>query len=284
MYFHRLSAPRINGDSRHETGFRAIWVATRETAYLDPLLWDNAGSVEGGVFHSRSHRDGNLIVALRAEGVGGVAYRHGEANSGGQYEQQGFGRFTGELSVRRRFGPFVAGVRGYAGAFLSADPPPAQRAIPVSGADPYQTLSNPWIRSEGALLSGGDVFYQAPGHANLRGYRPGASGRWVGSVNLELEGDLYRADRGVLRRASLLGFWDGGLADTLVVRSFEGRAYRILVDGGVGARVWLAIGALHFPIRIEFPLYVSEPAISLDRDRTVEFVDFRWLISVQPIF
>jgi hypothetical protein len=281
----RLSRPTGSPLTGTETGVQLQWVATREIRYLDPSLWDNTGTGEAGVFHTRRSSTANQDLALRLDGLGGVAYsRSLPGQSGSGYAAEAFARAAGEVSIRRRLSFLVFGARGYAGGIFSANNPPKQRAIPIQGGDPYQTLGNPWFRTEGAPLAGGDVFYHAPGHANLRGYRLGEAGRWAGSINLELEADVFRRETGIFRRASLVGFWDGAIVDTLAARTFDDTAFRVMADAGAGFRIWFSIASLHFPLRVEFPVYLSDPVLAYDRERARDYVEFRWLVSVQPIF
>ena len=84
-------------------------------------------------------------------------------------------------------------------------------------------------------------------------------------------------------------FSDGALVDTLAVRSTFGNGATPVSDAGVGARFGLRIGDISFPVRVEFPFFVSEPNLAHDLnlapDRIgVETVSFRWLISFQPTF
>jgi hypothetical protein len=79
-------------------------------------------------------------------------------------------------------------------------------------------------------------------------------------------------------------FGDGALVDTLAVRSTLGNGATPVSDAGVGARFGLRIGDISFPVRIEFPLFVSEPSLAHERIPGGERLDFRWLISFQPTF
>ena len=104
------------------------------------------------------------------------------------------------------------------------------------------------------------------------------------SVNLELEKSLYGRNRGWFRRVSLMAFWDGASVDTLAVRSFSGNFYQSIYDAGAGVHAWFHIGDVTFPIRVEFPFYVSSPLEAQDSRGGTEAWGYRWLISVQPIF
>src|SRR5206468_782432 len=81
-------------------------------------------------------------------------------------------------------------------------------------ADPYETFTDPFLRSRGALFLRPDFFYHAPGNGNLRGFRSDLSGRWALTANLELARSVWRRDRGILREVALEGFTDRGLVDT----------------------------------------------------------------------
>src|SRR5439155_1314630 len=65
-----------------------------------------------------------------------------------RYDVEGFGRFTGEASVRAPF-PLgtTFGVRLFGGAYAGRSAPVPQRRIPIAGADPYETFTNPLLRS-----------------------------------------------------------------------------------------------------------------------------------------
>ncbi len=81
-----------------------------------------------------------------------------------------------------------------------------------------------------------------------------------------------------------MGFGDGALVDTLAVRSIFGGGVTPVSDAGVGARFGLRIGDMSFPVRIEFPFFVSEPNLAQQRIPGGERLKFRWLISFQPTF
>jgi hypothetical protein len=274
----------VSPDSRR-SGLGVRWVATEQTAFLDPALWENAGTVEANTFTEWDLPSGSTHWKIRYDVSAGAGYRLADPQSSRKYDWTFVGRGAASISVRKRL-PLgvVAGVRGYAGGYLGGDPPIRQRAIPLNGADPYQTRRNPLVRAAGAPLVGDEVFYHSPGHANLRGYRPGLAGRWAASANVEIEKDLFRIDGGFLRRASLVGFWDIAAVDTLAVPSFLGNFYRTVQDAGGGARIWFQLGDVTFPLRVEFPFYLSDPFYAHNNRQGSDLVEFRWLVSLQPIF
>ena len=101
---------------------------------------------------------------------------------------------------------------------------------------------------------------------------------------LELEKVVIRRTSGVFRSASIVGFGDAAIVDTMAVVSNFGNGATPVSDAGVGARFGMRIGDIAFPIRVEFPLFVSEPDAARERIPGGERVGFRWLISFQPIF
>src|SRR6266513_1790146 len=104
-----------------------------------------------------------------------------------------------------------------------------------AGADPYETFSNPFLRSQGAWLVRPDFHYQAPGGANLRGFRPDLGGRWAVGLNLEATPWVLKRDRGILRGLGLEAFADAGVVDTTTIPSSPpGKWYTTLYDLGVG--------------------------------------------------
>lgn len=273
------SDPAPFGGARH--GWVAQWVATRQTNFLDDVLWQNAGTVEVGRFDDWRIAAWGGRLRIRLEPRFGLTYSRLGAST---TDPKPFGRMTASGSLQKPLLGFIASVRGFLGAYLAADPPVLQRRIPLDGADPYETLRNPFVRTQGALLSGSDILYHSPGNGNLRGFRPGAGGRWMAGGTVELERALFELPRGMVRRVALMAFGDGAFVDTLAVPSNFGNGATPVSDAGVGVRVGLQIGETHVPFRIEFPFFVSEPALARERIPGRERVDFRWLISFQPIF
>src|SRR5207245_1168856 len=133
-----------------------------------------------------------------------------------RYDVAGFGRCTSEASVRAPFWlGTTLGVRLFGGGYAGPSIPVRQRRIPIAGAGPYETFTNPFLRSRGALFARPDVQYHAPGNANLRGFRSDLAGRWAVAVNVELTRSVFRREAGILREVAVEAFADGGVVDTL---------------------------------------------------------------------
>ncbi|MGH7529507.1 MAG: M1 family aminopeptidase [Gemmatimonadales bacterium] len=272
------------GPDRH-AGFDAIWMSTTDLGYLDRRLWDDAGTVELGPWMSLSARRGETRWAGRAGARIGVVYRFPGQGvvSEDRYDVEPFGRATAELSVRAPVAwGSVLGVRLFAGGYLADNPPPRQRRIPLAGADPYETFTNPLLRSRGALFVREGFHYHAPGNANLRGFGRELGGRWAVALNLEATRSLLRR-RGLLSDVALETFADLGVVDPLAVpASPPGRRYTTLYDAGVGVLVRQRLRDLAWTLRVEFPLIVNRWDYAATG--TDERLEFRWLVSVEPSF
>jgi hypothetical protein len=169
-------------------------------------------------------------------------------------------------------------VRLFGGGYLAANDAPLQRRIMVSGADPYETFTNPLLRSRGALFVRPDFHYHAPGNANLRGFSPALGGRWAVSANLEATKPL-----GLPEHAALELFFDGGIVDPQAVpASSAGKSYTPLYDGGVGLVTRHKINELAWTMRFELPFLVNRWDYAAAG--TNERFAFRWQLSLEPSF
>ena len=270
------------GADRH-AGFDAIWMAVSEVGYVDQRLWDNAGTIEAGPWGSVTRVDGDRVWRARAGLRGGVVYKNpgpGQQSSR-RYDVEGFARATVEASLRTP----LFGVRVFGGTYLAPMSPPFQRRIMVAGADPYETFTNPLLRSRGALFVRPDFHYQAPGDANLRAFRPDLGGRWAVGVNLEGTKRVYRRrnETGLIGAVILETFVDAGLIDSRVVPpSAAGRSYTPLYDGGAGIVLRHRINDLAWTTRFEIPFVVNRWDYAADG--TDQRVRFRWQLSLEPSF
>ncbi|HYK81732.1 MAG TPA: M1 family metallopeptidase [Gemmatimonadales bacterium] len=270
-------------------GFDALWMATTNLGYVDRRLWDDAGTVEAGPWVATTLQRGAALLRARLGARGGVVYSNpgpGVVPTANRYDFEGFGRLTGEASVRAPVWlGSTLGIRLFGGAYLGASDPVRQRRIPVAGADPYETFTDPLLRSRGALLVRPDFYYHAPGNANLRGFRADLGGRWALSLNAEGTRPVWRRAAGPLRELALEGFADGGLVDTLAVPSpHPGRWYSPLYDGGVGLVTRQQIGDLAWTMRFELPLIVYPWQDAADFRPGKARLALRWQVSLAPSF
>lgn len=273
-------------DRNHwKLGWLGQWVATSETAFLDSRRWENAGTVEFGGYLVRHREGAGTELDLRWSYLGGVAYSRQDIGLRleDQFESELFGRGSFTAVYERSVGSHLFRSRLYLAGYLAPSDPLKQRAVYLAGADPYQTLGNPFVRSQGALLVRPDFFYHSPGGGNLRGYDPSLAGRWILATNLEWSIPIFEPAAGILRRVAGIAFGDLGLVDERALGSLANAAKGVY-DAGVGLRAQLGVGDLEFPLRVEFPLWVSDPEFAHDTQQGTDRFEFRWLVSLQPSF
>jgi hypothetical protein len=279
---------RLGTPTDRRAGLDAIWMAVSELGYVDRALWDNAGTIEIEPWARVVHRKGSQVWRGRLGVRGGLVYRNPGSGiqTSTRYDVEPFLRPTGEVSLRT---PFIFkttfGARLFAGGYIAQNAPPLQRRVMVSGADPYETFTNPLLRSDGALFVRPDFHYHAPGDANLRGFRPDLGGRWAVALNLEGTKSFFTRRTGFLRDASLAGFVDAGIVDPQAVpASPADQSYTTLYDGGVGLTTRHRINDLSWTMRFELPLVVNRWDYAADGDATGGRLQFRWQISLEPTF
>jgi hypothetical protein len=261
-------------------------MATTDMAYVDRRQWTDAGTIEAGPWFSTVMPLGRGSVRVRANVRGGLVYQQpGTGNiSPSRYDVEPYARLTAEGSTRQPFwlGTEI-GFRVFGGAYLGSSSPVKQRRIYVGGADPYETFTDPLVRSRGALFVRPDFFFQSPGDANMRAYAPGRGGRWAVSVNGELTRNLLRRRAGVLRRLALEGFGDLAVVDTAAVPSAK-KWWTPLYDGGVGVVTEQAVGELGWTMRFEVPIVVNRWNYAADFPAGSTRFAFRWQVSLSPSF
>lgn len=261
------------------------WVATDDVRYLDPGLYDDVGIVELELTGGVTTQAGRWQLGLRSTtGAGLVYHRQGLAASGRPGLNPFYFRGTLEGTARRGLGSGrTFGLRGFAGLAQGDNPTAKQRQIYLQGADPLRQLSNPFLRSRGALLVGDDFHYHAPGGANLRGIDARVSTSAVVGLNLELEQTLVsRPAARLFSRVALAAFTDLAHGIGGPVQPLTGERLRFLADAGLGLRAEHRIGETGFSTRFDFPLYVSRPALAQDRGPGDERFEFRWTFSFEP--
>ena len=277
--------PFLIGTEPH-AGFDAQWMAVSDFNYVDKRLWDNAGTIEAGPWVRVTSQNGGHVWKAAASVRGGLVYRNPGPGiqSSTRYDIEGYARMTGEVSLRA---PFVLksgiGLRLFAGGYFAPDPPPLQRRIMLAGADPYQTFTNPLLRSRGALLVRPGFYYQVPGDGNLRAFNPTLGGRWVVALNAEGTKTLYRRRTGIVTSIGAEVFGDVGVVDTMAVRPSGSQSATIVRDAGLGIVTQHRLNDLAWTMRFELPFYVSRWDYAADV-KTFKHLAFRWQVSLEPSF
>ncbi|HEY7192424.1 MAG TPA: M1 family metallopeptidase [Gemmatimonadales bacterium] len=283
----RSLRPHLTFGPETHAGFDAIWMAVSDVGYVDRNLWDNAGTIEAGPWFgtTSTRRNGAEVWKTHASLRFGVVYRNPGAGvqSSTRYDIEGFFRPTIDVSMRKPFvGKTRLGARIFGGAYLAQNPPPLQRRVMLAGADPYETFTNPLLRSRGALFVRPDFHYHAPGDANLRAFRPDLGGRWAVGLNLEVTKSLLQHEGKLLEGLSLEAFTDAGIVDSMAVPSSAGHNYTTLYDGGVGVVTRHQINELEWTMRFEAPLLVNRWDYAASG--TDQRIAFRWVLSLEPSF
>jgi Peptidase family M1 domain len=289
----RVKADHIGFGPTHTFGGSLQWLATYDLSYLPSTLWDDGGSAEASVWWGVADTHGRWDLNFTAKAVGGVMYRSpgGGFTTTNRYDAQAYARPEVTATATRSLGKRTTlGLRAYGAAVFSADPVLSQRRIFVAGADPYQSMSNPFIRSIGAPLIREDCWcrWQVPGDGSLRGFNQSFSTDRLVAVNAELETTLLRPKTRLVSRVAVALFGDG--AYTGATRGVGGIGDstglpvpdRWLADAGVGVRLTHRIGATTWTSRLDFPLFVSDAQWAFAQ-RQNRFAANRLIVAFSPV-
>ncbi len=275
---HMTSGPTVT------QGLSLRWVTTTDMEFLDPGFYQDAGTIEATSYSGVSNRAGSWQLGATSSLSGGVVYDNEGpgVTTENRYDTQAYLRWSVTGTARRPLGKKMnLAVRGFAGMALAEDPLVKQRQVYLAGADPYQSLYNPFLRSEGALLVRPGVYYQAPGGANLRGFDPHASSRQAYSLNAQLDRTLVtRRGAKLFSSVSVSAWGDIALADLPSGTAVYG-PLRGFADAGVGISASHRIGSTSFVTRFDVPIWVSQAGLAQDTDPS-DTVGFRWLFSFAP--
>jgi len=267
-------------DDRLEAGAALTLMTVTDARYLDRSRWADSNTAEWTVWAQRDGSDDEASRRSRVELTLGEAFALSPrlpapcpvaGCTPGERVLRGSTYARGMLASARsaRLGAFDLRVRAVAAGTLGGSAVPVQRRIFLAMADPYETFTNPFLRSGGSLLSRGDVHYQAPGGGGLRGFSPAAAASWLAGVGAEAAWRLAeRPARTLFRTVSLAAFAEGAVLDRRAIgRDAAG-------DAGIGLRATHRVGPTSFVTRVDFPLVVSRPAAAVSgatQDRVVKF-------------
>jgi hypothetical protein len=289
----RSRAAHLGFGPTHTVGISVQWLATYDMSYLPATLWDDGGSAEAALWWGIADTRGPWSLDFTAKAAGGVFYRNpGDGiTTEKRYDAEAYGRPELVATATRSIGKRTTlRLRGYAAAVFSADPALSQRRIFVAGADPYQIMSNAFVRSIGAPLLREDCWcrWHTPGDGNLRGFDQAFSSDRLAAVNVELETTVLRTKRPWLSRIGLTLFGDGGyVGNTRGIGGIGDSTFlppsdRWLADAGLGVRATQRIGRTTWTTRIDFPAFVSDPQYAFAH-RLTQFGLNRMLVSFSPV-
>jgi hypothetical protein len=264
-------------------------MSVSQPGFVDPALWADVATAELAIREVReSGAESERSSRLRFSQAFGVTFAPGTGAvglSGEPLEVGGFyTRFGVDSRHRRRLGAQELRIRIVVAGAGPRRQLPLQRALYVSGADPYQSFWNPFLRSRGALFTRRDVNYHSPGGGNVRGVAGTVAGTWMVGANLELSRQLAaRPVGGPLNGAHLAAFLDVAVGDSAGTGSGGGPA-GVVADAGVGVRVRHRIGPTRFVTRLDLPLGVSRPSRAVGARPGDGPLELRWVWSLEEAF
>jgi len=189
-----------------------------------------------------------------------------------------FGKFTTQMTFQPVLNFVGVHLRGFAGTSFG-DTPTLQDLFWVQGASPRERYESIYLRSRGAFPE--QLHFHAQGGGNLRGYfNIPMAGEQLVSFNAELR-KSFRLPipiiNSLLGNSRLVGFYDVGKI------WFDDNNSELLSDAGIGLRIRHRIFNSLTTLRIDFPLFVSDPGLDKDGNLKDEF-GFRWLIGFSESF
>jgi peptidase M1-like protein len=289
----QVRAAHLGFGTTRTIGGSLQWLATYDLAYLPTTLWDNGGTAEAALWWGITGRSGGWQLNLQAKAVGGVMYRSpgGGFTTTNRYDAQLYARPELTATATRAIGKrSTLGLRSWIAGVFSNDPVLTQRRLFIAGADPYQTMNNPFIRSVGAPLIRDDCWcrWQTPGDGSLRGYNQSFSTDRLATLNVEFETTVLRPKTAPLSRLALALFGDGAHAGAASGIGGAGDSTslptpsRWLADAGIGLRMTHRIGRTTWTSRFDIPFFVSDARWAFtQRAQRVAFN--RLIVSFSPV-
>ena len=152
---------------------------------------------------------------------------------------------------------------------------PPQRAGLLSAEDPLTTFWNHAWRPNGALLKRPGLNWLPLGGAAMRGFAYGVGANTIAALN----GDASRRLFGV-PRSRTLALWAHAFGDAAVANvNPDG----FVADAGAGVSLRGRLYDRDIVVRIDAPFYVSDPVLSVGREREDEFAP-RWVITFKDLW
>ncbi len=272
---------------RLEAGSALTLMTVTDARYLDRGRWADTNTAEWTFWAERSRSAGGDAARTRVEATLGEAFAPVTFTPGGvpcnvpgcapQHALQVATYARGLLETSRavRVGAFDLRIRGVAGGTLGGLAVPLQRRIFLAGADPYETFTDPFLRSGGSLFARSGVHYQAPGGGDLRGFGTAAA-NWLAGLGAEAAWRMVDVpQRRLFNSVSVAAFADGALLD----RAAVGRA--AAADAGFGLRATHRVGPSSFVTRVDFPLVVTQPTAAVGGAARDGVVKFRFVWSLE---
>ena len=247
-----------------------------DRAWQDTLRWSDATVADVFARWSwRSRRPQHWFAAGTLDG--GLEWPRGLAPGTG-----GFGSAQGEVgsTFPLAFGDRLAlMLRAWGGT--SSDAPP-QRSLGLSSLDPTETYDDDFLRGDGAIFVQPAVPYVPLGGAGMRGYSLYVRVVNGGSMNTQLAyafnarhwGSLVPVIQGAI-------FADGAYAS---LAAPNGGSARWIGDAGVSAILKGALYDRTYALRIDLPIWLTEPQLAPGNAAGSDRVNLRWTFTLGDLW
>ncbi|HUK63098.1 MAG TPA: hypothetical protein VLV15_07190, partial [Dongiaceae bacterium] len=250
--------------------------APYDRAWQDTLRWSNATVADLSATWSWRARHPSLWFA-RGTVDGGIAFPRGATPGTGA-----FGTAQGEVGTTwpvAAEGRLQVMLRAF-GALSSSAPP--QRSVGLSSLDPTQTFADNYLRGQGAILVLPDVPYVPLGGAGMRGYSLYQRIVNGGSLNTQVAYTINAPKPGTLVPVVQGALFADGAYASLMGSAAEGGQW--LGDAGVSAILHGALYDRGYVLRIDLPIWLTDPELAPGRAAGDERVKLRWTFTVGDLW
>lgn len=244
-------------------------------AWQDTARWSNATVADvSAEWKWRSRRPARWF-ARGAFDAGFDIPRAGTVSNGYFGTAQGEAGATLPLAAE---GKLLAMLRAWGGVSSSAPP---QRSLGLSSLDPTETFDNNYLRGQGAILVLPQVPYVPLGGAGMRGYSLYARVINAGSVNSQLAYTFNAPKAGTLV-PRVQGALFGDVAYASLAGDSAGAQW--LGDAGVSAILKGALYDRPYSLRIDLPIWLTDPELAPGAAASVDRVKLRWTFTVGDLW
>ncbi|HYC50286.1 MAG TPA: M1 family metallopeptidase [Gemmatimonadaceae bacterium] len=159
--------------------------------------------------------------------------------------------------------------------YLTAGSGPGQRAALFSAEDPLTTFWNHAWRPRGGLLKRPGVNWLPLGGGGMRGFAYGTGSNTFAALNTDGSTRLFG-----IPRSRTLAVWGHAFGD---IGTGNVGPDQFIADAGVGASLRGRLYDRDIVVRIDSPLYVSDPFLAVGRERRDEIAP-RWVITFKDLW
>ena len=246
-------------------------IAPNGLAYLDPAKWETVGTYELSIADvSLGAPDDSLPVTVQVGA--GVATPPGVSLA----SMDPYVRLASEVAAATSLGGgWELGARAFIG--YSSDDTPLQRKFRLSSLDAVETFANHFLRSRGSPLAQPSVHYTPFGGGGFRGYDPRVTASEIVAANVELIRPIVTFGSGS-RILGLAGHVFGHFGTAKLTGEDDTRT---LGGAGVGVAFTGWLYDWPFRIRVDAPVYLTDPELSIAGESVSRKTGWRWTFSFE---